>query len=153
MHFLELKIPPAALLIICIAGMLSAQVYLPLMPLNLWIKWGLTGVLLSGALIIIMLAVWHFRQHTTTVNPMQPEQTKQLLTNGVMQYTRNPMYLGFLMLIIATGIAMQSYIFPIVSLVFITWITRFQIIPEERALNALFPIEFIQYCKTTRRWI
>jgi protein-S-isoprenylcysteine O-methyltransferase Ste14 len=56
-------------------------------------------------------------------------------------------------LIIASGIALQSMLFPFVCLVFIIYMTRFQIYPEERALHALFPKEFKRYCQTTRSWI
>ncbi|MGB2264121.1 MAG: methyltransferase family protein, partial [Glaciecola sp.] len=61
--------------------------------------------------------------------------------------------LGFVFVIIAAGLAMQSFLFPIVAIGFILYITRFQIIPEERALLKLFSQEFAQYTKSTPRWI
>jgi hypothetical protein len=66
---------------------------------------------------------------------------------------RNPMYLGFVLLIIASGMALQSMLFPLVCSPFIVYMTHFQIIPEERALNALFPKDFNLYCQKTKRWI
>lgn len=153
MSFLELKIPPVATLLICITGMASAQVYLPAIGLSWWVSILMAGIFLTIGLIIIMLAVWVFRRHKTTVNPFQPELSSQLLTTGVMRISRNPMYLGFVFLIIASGFALQSIIFPFVAAVFILYMTRFQIIPEERSLNALFPLVFSEYCKKSRRWI
>lgn len=153
MHFLEFKIPPVALLLICIAGMASAQLYLPHIGLATWVSLTLGGILLSVGLFTIMLAVWQFRRYQTTVNPLQPENTRQLLTTGILSISRNPMYLGFVLLIVATGITLQSMVFPLVSIIFIMYMTRFQIIPEERALHALFPNDFSNYCNNTRRWI
>ena len=153
MHFLELKIPPVAILLICITGMASAQLYLPHIGLAHWLAISLASLFLFSGLLCIMLAVWQFRRHQTTVNPLQPENASQLLTTGILSISRNPMYMGFILLIIASGIALQSMLFPLVCIVFITYMTRFQIYPEERALHALFPQEFKRYCQTTRRWI
>lgn len=153
MNFLELKIPPAALLLIAISGMGSAQLYLPNLGLPNRFALSLAIVNLTIGLTIIILAVWHFRRQRTTVNPHFPENSSLLITSGILQRTRNPMYLGFVFIIIAAGLAVQSFLFPIVAIGFILYITRFQIIPEERALLKLFPQEFAQYTKSTPRWI
>jgi protein-S-isoprenylcysteine O-methyltransferase Ste14 len=153
MHFLELKIPPVAILLICITGMASAQLYLPQIGLAHWLAISIGSLFLLSGLLYIMLAVWQFRRHQTTVNPMQPESASQLLTTGMLSISRNPMYLGFVLLIIASGMALQSMLFPLVCSAFIVYMTHFQIIPEERALNALFPKDFNLYCQKTKRWI
>lgn len=153
MNFLELKIPPVALLLIAISGMGSAQLYLPNLGLPNGFALSLAIINLTIGLTIIILAVWHFRQQRTTVNPHFPENSSLLITSGILQRTRNPMYLGFVFVIIAAGLAMQSFLFPIVAIGFILYVTRFQIIPEERALLKLFSQEFAQYTKSTPRWI
>ena len=153
MNFLELKIPPVAILLIAISGMGSAQLYLPSIGLPKWFTLSLAMLSLIIGLTIIMLAVWRFRKHRTTVNPHSPENSSTLITSGILQHTRNPMYLGFVFLIIAAGIAMQSFLFPVVTIAFILYMTHFQIMPEERALYALYPNEYTQYSQSTRRWI
>lgn len=153
MNFLELKIPPVALLLIAISGMGSAQLYLPHLGLPHWLALGLSGISFTIGMTFILLAVWVFRKHRTTVNPHTPENSSTLITSGILQHTRNPIYLGFVLLIIATGLAMQSIMFPLFTIGFIFYITRFQIMPEERTLQALFPQDFTQYAKLTRRWI
>ena len=91
MNFLELKIPPVALLLIAISGMGSAQLYLPNLGLPNGFALSLAIINLTIGLTIIILAVWHFRQQRTKVNPPFTENISLLITSGILQRTRNPM--------------------------------------------------------------
>ena len=109
-------------------------------------------LLLLGFLILIS-AVRLFRIDQTTVNPLSPKQATKLVTEGIFKFSRNPMYLGM-----ACVLASLAMFFNIIGgIVFIAlfcaYITKFQIVPEEKAMLDLFSEDFDQYKQTTRRWI
>ena len=94
-----------------------------------------------------------FRRARTTVNPLRPANSSALVTSGIYRHTRNPMYLGMATLLAAwaTWLGTPWALFGIVA--FVAWITRFQIIPEERVLANLFGADFAAYRARVRRWI
>ncbi len=94
-----------------------------------------------------------FLKNKTTVNPLSPEKTTHLVTRGVYRYSRNPMYLGFTLCLVAWAFFMGSYVSFIGIPIFIWSITTYQIIPEELALERLFGESFIEYKKQVRRWM
>ena len=103
--------------------------------------------------LILISAVRLFRIDQTTVNPLSPKQATKLVTEGIFKFSRNPMYLGM-----ACVLASLAMFFNIIGgIVFIAlfcaYITKFQIVPEEKAMLDLFSEDFDQYKQTTRRWI
>jgi len=108
--------------------------------------------LLIGVLILF-LAARLFRKHQTTVNPLKPDTASHLVTTGVFSLSRNPMYLGMLLILVALSIRFNPMGGILTCTVFIGFITKFQIIPEEIAMQKLFSEKFSSYCKNTRRWI
>ena len=102
---------------------------------------------------ILISAVRSFKRNKTTVNPLNPEQATKLVTDKIFTFSRNPMYLGM-----ATILSSLALVFNLVGgIIFITlfcfYITKYQIIPEEKVMKNLFSEEFDEYMKTTRRWI
>ena len=110
-------------------------------------------LLLVLGLAILISAVRLFRKDKTTVNPLSPEQATKLVTGGIFKFSRNPMYLG--MACVLSSMAMFFNIIGGIVLIalFCAYITKFQIIPEEKAMIDLFSQDFDQYKQTTRRWI
>jgi len=103
-------------------------------------------------LAVLIFAVRLFRKDKTTVNPLSPEQTTKLVTDGIFKYSRNPMYLG-MAFVLGSIAAFYNPIGGIILIpLFFFYITKFQIIPEERAMKDLFSDEFDRYIKVTRRW-
>ncbi len=94
-----------------------------------------------------------FRLAKTTVNPLRPEKASSLVTSGVYRYTRNPMYVGMLFLLMAWALYLDSPWALAGPLVFVLYMNRFQIGPEEKALEALFGDDFIDYKERVRRWL
>ena len=89
-------------------------------------------------LITAMLAIFLFKKNKTTVNPINPEEATTLVTTGIFSITRNPMYLGLFFVICSTVLFFGSW-FGIIILIFFVWyINKFQIIPEEEAMEKLF---------------
>jgi protein-S-isoprenylcysteine O-methyltransferase Ste14 len=102
---------------------------------------------------IIVAGFLAFRQAKTTVNPLTPQATTAIVTSGIYRFSRNPMYLGFL--VVLTGWAMYlSNLLAFAFLpLFVLYINRFQIVPEERALYAKFSHVFTAYKRSVRRWV
>ena len=108
--------------------------------------------LLIGVLILF-LAARLFRKHQTTVNPLKPEAASDLVTSGVFSLSRNPMYLGMLLILIALSMKFNPMGGILICSLFIGFITKFQIIPEETAMEKLFNNDYKAYRTKTRRWI
>ena len=110
-------------------------------------------LLLICGIIIIRTAFLSFKNHQTTINPLNLTKTSSLVTTGIFKYTRNPMYLGMVFILLSIALKFNLYGGLIVILLFFYFITKFQIIPEENAIENLFGQEFKNYKKTTRRWL
>ena len=151
MKNLELKIPPAAVWFICAL-----------------IMWGIARLLPFGALphlsiVAIVMAligigagsagVWSFYKARTTINPLEPSQATHFVSEGIYKLSRNPMYVGLACCLVSWAIWL-SYLLPWLGvLLFIAYMTRFQIIPEERVLRQKFGDEYQNYCLKVRRWL
>ncbi|WP_220782601.1 methyltransferase family protein [Shewanella sairae] len=109
--------------------------------------------LLSLGMASAIAGVISFRQARTTVNPLKPESTSALVTSGMYKFSRNPMYLGMALALCAWAVYLASLcsMFGIVG--FMLYMQRFQIAPEERALETIFGQEFIDYKKRVRPWV
>ena len=103
--------------------------------------------------ILVALGGKEFRKHDTTVNPIDPTQTASLVTSGIYQYTRNPMYVGFVLVLLGFAVYLGSVLSLVVIALFIWSISTYQIIPEEQALEAKFGEVFVEYKKKVRRWV
>ena len=113
----------------------------------------LSIVLFIGGITITGTAIAAFKNHQTTVNPINIEKATSLVTSGIFTISRNPMYLGMFSILLAVSLKFNLIGGIILSTVFILFITKFQIIPEEIAMEKLFKDEFIHYKKKTRMWI
>ena len=116
----------------------------------------------SADICIIASGCWYdsglgsvlgFRRRRTTVNPMDPQATTVLLTDGFYRISRNPMYLGVLLLLVAFAVALGNPVSVIPVVFFVLYITIFQIKPEERILAENFGDTFSVYSGKVRRWI
>ena len=154
MKSLELKIPPLLLVLLFVAAMWLARKYIPLgFDLSREIRLGLFILFSILAFGIALAGVISFRKQETTVNPVNPEAASSLVTRGVYQFTRNPMYLGFAIFLIGWGLWLTNFVALILVLFFALYMTRFQIMPEEKALERLFRESFLDYKRSVRRWL
>lgn len=145
------KIPPPIVTLIC-----GIAIYFSKTFFNQFFSYNnniISLFLMILGLTIFVSAVKSFRRQKTTVNPLDPKQASSLVTSGIFKFSRNPMYLGMLIILLSMAFKFNLIGGMIISLFFYIFITKFQIIPEEAAMNELFGNEFIDYCKKTKRWI
>ena len=149
---LELKLPPVALVLLCDLAMwtlpplAATGVFLPYQP------WLSGAIVLLGA-AVCLTGVLAFRSAQTTVDPMHPSAASSLVDGGIYRVTRNPMYLGFLLMLLGWALHLATLAAFIMLPVFAVYLTVFQIQPEERALRARFGAGFDAYVAQVRRWI
>ena len=105
------------------------------------------------ALIVGSAAIYRFRRAKTTIHPMKPQESTTLVTGGVYRATRNPMYLAMLLILIGWAYVVANLAALAILPLFVAYLNRFQIGPEERALRARFGAEFEQYKGKVRRWL
>ena len=145
------RIPPPIVTFIC-----GISIYYSKSFFNQFLNFSNNGIslfLLICGLIVFISAVRSFRKQKTTVNPLKPKQASSLVTSGIFRFSRNPMYLGMLIILLSISFKFNLLGGIIISLSFFIFITKFQIYPEEEAMNELFGDKFTQYSNTTRRWI
>jgi len=105
------------------------------------------------AIVVDSSSVYLFFKKRTTINPLKPSNTQGLVTTRLYHYTRNPMYVGLLVILIGFGIWLGS-IAPFLALPLFYWlITNMQIKPEEVILEEKFGQEYLEYKKRVRRWL
>lgn len=150
---LELKVIPPVQLIISSGLMYSLATYFPQYHFDLKVNLPIIILFILAASLIGILALYDFHKHQTTFHPHTPEKTSTVVDSGVFAYSRNPMYISLVMLLLALGVYLQNYSsFSIIPL-FIWYITQFQIIPEEKMLDKLFPNDYQAYSKRVNRWL
>jgi len=153
MNFIENKIPPPLVMMIFAAIMWGVSLLDPNAELSQLIRSVLVSVLLLLGVGFAFSGVLSFKASKTTINPLQPETASALVTSGVYQITRNPMYLGFVVFLLAWAVYLGSVWSLVCVAGFVFFIQRFQIVPEERALLSLFGQEFEAYMSRVRRWL
>jgi len=110
-------------------------------------------IFLIIAAIIIILSMYKFKKIKTTISPLRPNKTSSLVKSGIYEYTRNPMYLGLLLMLFSIALFLKNLISFLIIPLFILFITKNQILPEEEALKNIFGEEYKNYKKKVRRWI
>ena len=148
---METKIPPPIVTLVFGLLIYFSQGIFPSIENQLTFYVGIFIMLLGFSILIS--AVRSFKRSKTTVNPLNPEQATKLVTDGIFKYSRNPMYLGMALVLGSIAVFFNLIGGIILISLFCAYITKFQIIPEEKAMIDLFSQDFDQYKQTTRRWI
>ena len=150
---LEAKVPPPA---VAVAGALVIWAISRLAPLVAMPS----GVRLAVSLAFIVVGVGcsvagvlSFRRAQTTLNPTKPQEASSLVSTGIYRVTRNPMYLGLSLVLVAWAVFLSSAWALLGVAAFVLYMDRLQIAPEERALSKLFGSEYTAYRAKVRRWL
>lgn len=153
MHKLELKIPPPAVALLLAAAMWGLGRLMPLLELAPAMRMTVASLIAVAGLGFDLAGVIAFSRAKTTVNPLRPDKTATVVTSGIYRITRNPMYVGMALILLAWAVFLSSAWALLGPLVFVLYITRFQIKPEERALAARFGRSYADYLASVRRWL
>jgi protein-S-isoprenylcysteine O-methyltransferase Ste14 len=150
---LELRVPPPLVALGCAVGMWALARRTGALPLPAVLTdWGAAGLIALG-LTLDLVAIGHFARARTTINPLRPAATTALVTDGIYRVTRNPMYLGLACVLTGWALRLASAWALLGVALFVAWITRFQIVPEERMMAARFGEAFAAYRARVRRWV
>ena len=150
---LNLKIPPLAVVLVFGALMWLMAWALPDYRFHTPYRRLMAQMVGAAGFVVAAWGVAAFRQAGTTVNPMKPESSSSLVVSGIYSFTRNPMYLGFLLGLLAWAIHLSHLAAFLFLPLFVWYMNRFQIEPEERALASLFGEAFASYASRVRRWL
>jgi protein-S-isoprenylcysteine O-methyltransferase Ste14 len=153
MNALELKIPPAAQFLAVAAAMWLVAKYVPSLDFAVPARKPLVVVFFCLGGIVAMPAISSFRNAGTTVDPRVPEKASRLVVSGIYRYSRNPMYLGLLLLLIAWAFYLSNLLGFACLPVFVLSMNRLQIRLEEKAMEKQFGAEYHAYRESVRRWI
>ena len=153
MQVLELKVPPVALTLLFVLAMWLLSVTMPSLSVLLPWRRQVALVCFSAGFAIALAGVLEFRRAKTTVNPLVPDAASAIVTSGIYRLTRNPMYLGLLLALIGWALWLSHVLAFALIPVFVSYMNRFQIEPEERALSTKFGRRFLDYTRSVRRWV
>lgn len=153
LHALELKIPPPLVaLCIALAMWLTSRIVGPIDVPHL-LRIGAALAFLLVGLGFDVAGLVSFMRARTTVNPLRPAATSALVVSGVYRFTRNPMYLGLLLVLVAWATFLANGVAYLLAPLFVLYIGRFQIVPEERMLADKFGADFAAYRARVHRWL
>ncbi|WLP95567.1 isoprenylcysteine carboxylmethyltransferase family protein [Psychrobacter sp. M13] len=153
MSSLELKAPPVLQVITIAFAMYGLSGLFPNLQVMVFgTKWLASGLAVVGMALAIM-GILAFKKAQTTVNPHTPEKSVSLVTKGIYKYTRNPMYLGMLLVLLGWAFYLSNFAALLVLPIFIIYMSRFQIQPEERFMKQKFGDEYRAYIMKVRRWL
>lgn len=147
------KIPPPIIGLCSAACMWLLSTYAPIHHIEIPLNHILAATLAVMGLTIDLAALWSFKKAKTTVNPINPEKTSKVVTTGIYRYTRNPMYLGMLLLLFAFAIYLNTASPWLIPVLFVWVITVSQIKREEQTLEKLFGQDYVMYKQAVRRWL
>ena len=149
---MELKLPPVIVFFVFGLLMFLLQMFLPFGFFDFFGRQVMVKVLAGMAVGILAVSVFQFFRTKTTVDPSTPSKASKLVTGGLYAFTRNPMYLGMLLLLLSWGLKLGNAFNVLLAAGFVFYMNTFQIIPEEKILANKFGKEYMRYLTKTRRW-
>ena len=145
------KIMPTTFLLIAILVMVALHFLFPLIRI-IPTLWNLLGLIpLAVGVIINLIADQAFHKANTTVKPF--DESTALIRGGVFRVSRNPMYLGFVLILIGIALLLRSLTPYVIVVAFAILMDRMYIQVEERMLAEEFGTEWGEYKRSTRRWL
>ena len=153
MKTLELKLPPLVLWILSAVAVAIAARLWPSASLPFAGHRAAAVVVLLLGIMTAIAGVVEFRRARTTVNPLAPVKASAIVDSGIYRLSRNPMYLGMALALGSLALWWASAVGAVLVLLFCSYLTQFQIKPEERALLAKFGPPYAAYLQTVRRWL
>ena len=149
---MKLKLPPVLVFVIFSILMFVLSLVLPFGDFEFFGRNVLTWFLLGMGVLVGLITLIQFYNAKTSIDPRTPSKATNLVTNGLYKFSRNPMYLALLMVLLAWGLWLGNAFNVLLAAGFVRYMNKFQIIAEERALSALYGKGYQHYCTQVRRW-
>lgn len=110
-----------------------------------------TILMLVGAAIVFRCILRFATEGEGTLSPLDP--TKKLVVRGLYRYSRNPMYVGMMILLSGEAVFWWSSALAIYAVVVFVGFNLFILLHEEPRLKREFGAEYDAYRSNVRRWI
>ncbi len=153
MTVLELKLPPVLITVIFALLMWLVSLLTTKIPMSTGLRLTALLVMTAAGALVGLAGIVSFRKAGTTVNPLSPHTCSSLVVSGVFSISRNPMYLALFLVLVGWGLCLANLYSLVLAIGFVAYMSHFQIRPEERALEAAFGQEFLDYRRQVRRWL
>ena len=150
---LENKIPPPIIALVCALLMWGISALSLDISFSFFVRIPLTIVIFIVGLFFIFSGLISFRRAQTTIDPLKPETVSSLVRTGIYHFSRNPMYVGLVFVLLALFVFLGSALSIIGIIGFVLYMNEFQIKSEERALKKNFGVEFSEYQAKVRKWL
>ena len=150
---LELKIPPAVITLIIVVTMWWIDQYLVFSWPSFGTMWWMSFFFLGMGGLFGAFGLVEFYRSSTSIDPHKPNKASHLVTRGVYNISRNPMYVGLLLILIGYGFYLGNVLVFAMIPLFIAYMNRYQIIPEEKVMEEKFGEEYQKYKSEVRRWM
>ena len=150
---MEQKVLPVFQVFIALILIALINRYFPAFNYNLPLRGLITATLMLISILVAFFAVYSFSKHRTTVNPTKPENTTVIVNTGIYAYSRNPMYLAMVIFLFSMALFCENIITFLPIPLFVWFIAKYQIEPEERTLLDSFGDNYSDYLISVRRWI
>jgi len=147
------NIPPVLVMFFTIALMLIIDRYLAFEIINFDGHRLVAEMIFGLAVLSGVLALWEFFKASTTIDPHSAEKVRTLVRSGIYRFSRNPMYLALVLVLLAAAFYMGNIATLVVLPFFIWYMQYFQVKPEEKALTEKFGKQYREYRNNVRRWI
>lgn len=150
---LENRIPPPAIGLLSAVLMWLSAPYVPAIAAGSPLWPAAASAVLIGGVAVALAGMLSFRSARTTINPHKPDRASSLVVRGIFRYSRNPMYLGIALVLLAWAVWLARPLLLFGVLAFTLYMNRFQIAPEERAMERIFGEDYREYRRRVRRWL
>jgi len=150
---LDLRVPPPLAMLLAAVLMWLAALALPALDFPLEARGLIAAAVALAGVLIAAVAFFQFRRVGTTVNPMKPGDSAVLVTHGIYRFSRNPMYVGDALMLIGWALWLANAAALAAVALFVVYLNRYQIAPEERALGTRYGAAYTEYCRVVRRWL
>ena len=149
---MKLKLPPVLIFVIFSMLMYVLSLVLPFGDFEFFGREVLILFLLGMGALVGFISLIQFYIAKTSIDPRTPSKASDLVTNGLYKFSRNPMYLALLMVLLAWGLWLGNAFNTLLAAGFVGYLNKFQIIPEEKALSDMYGKAYKHYCTQVRRW-
>ena len=153
MRLLELKVPPPILALLLAGAMWGVSQHEPQIAIPAGVRRSVALLLALVGASFDVLGLLAFRRSRTTVDPFKPHRASAFVANGVYKVTRNPMYLGLTFLLLGWAVFLGSPWPFLAPVLFVPFVDRFQVRPEEEAMARLFGESYAAYTAEVPRWL